>query len=78
MCFLCCQGDRGEMGLPGPPGEKGAMVRSKSGSRLCSQGNSNTHLTLSSHYNYNSYNGWKVAVCGKMPHQPFSIHEIIS
>ncbi len=30
MCFLCSQGDRGEMGLPGPPGEKGAMVRSKS------------------------------------------------
>ncbi len=54
MCFLCSQGDRGEMGLPGPPGEKGAMVRSKSGSRLCSQGKSNTHLTLDSHYNSHS------------------------
>lgn len=25
--FVCFQGDRGEMGLPGPPGEKGATVR---------------------------------------------------
>lgn len=33
------------MGQPGPPGENGAMVRSKSGFRLCSQG----HLFYSTH-----------------------------
>lgn len=27
LCLICIQGDRGEMGLPGPPGEKGSTVR---------------------------------------------------
>ncbi len=32
------QGDRGKTGAPGPPGERGPMVRSKSGPRLSYQG----------------------------------------
>lgn len=34
---LVFQGDRGEIGLPGPPGEKGSMVGSMSRPRLCLQ-----------------------------------------
>lgn len=32
------QGDRGKTGVPGPPGESGPMVRSKSGPCLSYQG----------------------------------------
>lgn len=32
------QGDRGEIGLPGPPGEKGSMVGNMSRPHLCSLG----------------------------------------
>lgn len=40
------QGDRGKTGAPGPPGELGPMVRSKSGPRLSYQGVSNAMLGM--------------------------------